>query len=45
MKLIKPFQKSEYDRRIQDVKERMQSDGFDLLIRPDPGQHELADRF
>ncbi len=36
MKLIKPFQKSEYDRRIQDVKERMQRDGFDLLICQDP---------
>ena len=36
MKLIKPFQKTEYDRRVQDVKRRMQSDGFDLLICQDP---------
>ena len=36
MKLIKPFQKIEYDRRVQDVKRRMQSNGFDLLICQDP---------
>jgi len=36
MNYTKPFQKSEYDRRVQDVKQRMQKAGFDLLICQDP---------
>ena len=36
MNYTKPFQKSEYDRRVQDVKQRMQNAGFDLLICQDP---------
>jgi len=36
MSYNKPFQKSEYERRVNLVKERMQSAGFDLLICQDP---------
>ena len=36
MSYNKPFQKTEYDRRVRDVKLRMQSAGFDLLICQDP---------
>ena len=36
MSYDKPFQKTEYDRRINDVKQRMEAAGFDLLICQDP---------
>ena len=32
----KAFKKSEYQRRIKDVKTRMESAGFDMLICQDP---------
>jgi len=32
----KPFEKSEYERRVQDVKQRMEKAGYDLLICQDP---------
>ena len=36
MSYTKPFQKSEYERRVKEVKQRMQAAGFDLLICQDP---------
>ena len=36
MSYVKPFEKSEYDNRVADVKKRMQLAGFDLLICQDP---------
>jgi ectoine hydrolase len=36
MNYNKPFQKVEYERRIRDVKRRMEKVGFDLLICQDP---------
>jgi Xaa-Pro aminopeptidase len=36
MSYDKPFQKTEYQRRVSDVKHRMQAAGFDLLICQDP---------
>jgi len=36
MNYNKPFQKSEYKRRVQDVKQRMEKAGFDLLVCQDP---------
>lgn len=36
MSYNKPFQKSEYERRVKAVKQRMQAAGFDLLICQDP---------
>ena len=36
MSYDKPFKKTEYDRRINDVKQRMEAAGFDLLICQDP---------
>ncbi len=36
MKYQKPFEKSEYDRRVHDLKQHMQQAGFDMLICQDP---------
>ena len=36
MNYNKPFQKSEYDQRVRNVKLRMEKAGFDLLICQDP---------
>ena len=36
MSYHKPFAKSEYEQRVNTVKQRMQSAGFDLLICQDP---------
>ena len=36
MTYSKPFEKSEYERRVRDVKQRMEKAGFDLLICQDP---------
>ncbi len=36
MKYSKAFEKAEYDRRVLDVKKRMEAAGFDLLICQDP---------
>ena len=36
MNYNKPFDTSEFDRRILDVKQRMHEAGFDLLICQDP---------
>ena len=36
MKYNKPFQTSEYEQRVEDVKQRMVKAGFDLLICQDP---------
>jgi ectoine hydrolase len=36
MSYNKPFQKPEYERRVKEVKRRMQAAGFDLLICQDP---------
>jgi ectoine hydrolase len=36
MSYSKPFQKTEYEQRVKDVKQRMESAGFDLLICQDP---------
>ena len=36
MNYNKPFQKSEYDQRVRNVKLRMEKAGFDLIICQDP---------
>jgi Xaa-Pro aminopeptidase len=36
MNYNKPFQKSEYERRVTDTKQRMDNAGFDLIICQDP---------
>jgi Xaa-Pro aminopeptidase len=36
MSYNKPFQKSEYERRVNNVKQRMETAGFDLVICQDP---------
>ncbi len=36
MNYNKPFQKSEYEQRVRDIKQRMEKAGFDLLICQDP---------
>lgn len=36
MNYNKPFRKAEYERRLKDVKQRMEKAGFDLLICQDP---------
>lgn len=36
MSYSKPFQKTEYEQRVKNVKQRMESAGFDLLICQDP---------
>ena len=36
MNYNKPFQKSEYEQRVSNIKQRMQKAGFDLLICQDP---------